>query len=835
MGYRKTWDTTKSAAKWIWLAGLKKPANAYVDFRTSFTLPDKPKKALLRVSADCKYLLWVNGVYCGRGPLTVETPYKQFDGYDCAKLLRRGTNVLAALVLHRQNKTSRLIPVRGGFILELTIAGVVIATSAAWKARRAVEYKEDTPYMTHQYGQQEWVDGRVAEPGWEEDTAFDDAHWQNASVVEDAQSHWPAALEARTVFYMARIKKNPACLVSFLDIACGYFQPEKETEPARQIELDYAGSSVFVHNPEGIADPKKGPAVFVTRAGGGVGIVVDMGGEVYGYPYVDFECPAGVTVDIGHGEAISRNRVQTVLIPGSTNPQCYGDRYISREGRQRFELFDTKGFRYLELHFRRLSQPGTEGKVVIHDVGVMQSAAPVKRASSFECSDPRLNEIWSICKRTAEIIHQDWHICDAQREQNNWPECFQDFVLMQTYGTSELIRSMITMFARGQLKEGFILCTIPPMCKPEPEYLYLLSTVYFPLLIAMDRLYGGDDERQRGLLDTMRRVFDGLFRYADREGVPVSLPGINWVEWSAMDIGPMNCKEWQVTAIIATIVITLEHAARYADDFGEASLAAEWRARAGRIRAVADKRYWSDRKQAYIDGVYDGKQSESVSQTANSFAVLAGFGTMARRRIAMRTIMNPEECDVPCTTHTMAILHQAMETLDMDIPVLTMIRRIWGKMISLGATTTWESEEALERHMGCCFGFSSHPLNYFVRNLLGVIPVKAGYKIFRVEITPLDIESAKGNIATPAGYIAVDWNIKNKKLHLHLTVPKGTTALIAALRFPRGAKRVVTGKTIVIDGKKALLTSRTIPACMFTDKQAPVVEVRTGRHTIVFG
>ena len=108
---RPTW--TPERASWIWLSGEEQPDNAYVMFRRSFRLDSVPDSATLRATADCRCLLSVNGVIVGRGPITTDPRFKQVDSYDVAEHLREGENSIAALVLQRHEKTSRLWPVRG--------------------------------------------------------------------------------------------------------------------------------------------------------------------------------------------------------------------------------------------------------------------------------------------------------------------------------------------------------------------------------------------------------------------------------------------------------------------------------------------------------------------------------------------------------------------------------------------------------------------------------------------------------------------------------------------------------------------------------------------------
>ena len=74
-----------------------------VQFRRTFELATDtgvPDRVPLRVSADSRYLLWVNDVEVGRGPIRSQPRRLGYDEYDIAKLLRAGRNVVAVLVTY---------------------------------------------------------------------------------------------------------------------------------------------------------------------------------------------------------------------------------------------------------------------------------------------------------------------------------------------------------------------------------------------------------------------------------------------------------------------------------------------------------------------------------------------------------------------------------------------------------------------------------------------------------------------------------------------------------------------------------------------------------------
>lgn len=825
-----TW--TPSVARWIWLPGEDKPANAYVQFRKTFSLTSVPAKATVFASADCKYLLWVNGTVVGRGPIVTDPAYKQVDVYDVASLLHPGTNVVAALVLQRHKKTSRLWPVRGGFLLQLSADTTTAGTDASWKARLAVEYQSDVPYMTHQYGQQEWLDARKAPAGWNA-PGFDDSTWGSAVVVRNAEQYWPAALELRDLPHMLREVIHPVRLVS-------YFVNTTEattTEPARQLEIDFPGSSILVRNEDNLLHPANGPTIFQATSGRGIGFVVDLGKEMLAYPFIDMECPAGVTVDLGHGEVLSRNRIQTVLLPNSTSEQRYADRYITREGRQRWEIYDTKGCRYLEIHFRGMPWDANGIKVAIHEVGLIRSRAPIEHKGEFACSDDLLNRIFDICRRTADVKCQDWHICDAQREQNQWLEPYQDMLYAQVYGRCDLLRQTLHNFARGQMPSGFIPSTIPTIFDqaPTPQNQYIFSTYVFPFITFVDWLYGGKDPRQAAWLDCSAKAFDGLFAYMGPNGVLANTPGQHWVEWSGLDARPGGCgrsskRSWEVTFFSALLVLTLEQTADMAAAEGRMDLATDWRKRAAALRVAANRRYWSEQRRAYIDGIYDGAPSDTVSQSTNAAAVLARLGDRQRLLTALDTVSDPKQCDVPCAINNMALYHEALESMDRDQSVLDRIRTKWKKMLDLGATTTWEQEQALERSNGCCFGFAAHPLNYMVRNVLGIVPLEPGYRRFSVRIAPHDLSHARGKVPTPHGTIEIGWKRTETELIMNLIVPQGCEAIVVHPRIPQG----VAATSIRLDGQPVSFVPQRVAVCTFLRETRPACLVGSGKHSISF-
>ena len=87
------------AGQWIWVKGEAKPRHFYLYARRAFELAAPARSALLRVTAADRYVLYINGVYVGRGPARSDPRRKSYDTYQVAQHLAPGANVVAIRAL----------------------------------------------------------------------------------------------------------------------------------------------------------------------------------------------------------------------------------------------------------------------------------------------------------------------------------------------------------------------------------------------------------------------------------------------------------------------------------------------------------------------------------------------------------------------------------------------------------------------------------------------------------------------------------------------------------------------------------------------------------------
>jgi hypothetical protein len=212
---------TPANGQWIWCSGPASPRNSYAYFRKSFTLSTAPRTAAIGITADSRYILYVNGTLVGRGPARCHRGKQSFDTYDIAAYLRTGANVIAALVHHYGESTFAYQQGRAGFLCEAVISSrttTTIRSDGTWKALAASAWDASGSRMNLQLGYPEVYDARLAPDGWNT-AGFVDTSWPSAVVIGPATSAPWLTLQASNLPPPATFTASPVSVLRLLDVA----------------------------------------------------------------------------------------------------------------------------------------------------------------------------------------------------------------------------------------------------------------------------------------------------------------------------------------------------------------------------------------------------------------------------------------------------------------------------------------------------------------------------------------------------------------------------------------------------------------------------------------
>ncbi len=169
------------SAQWIWDSGDPAPRNVWLNFRRRFALETVPAPAIIHISADCRYILYINGARVGYGPARSYQFNYQYDTYDISRWLTVGENIIAVQVVHWGIGTFHHLSARGGLLVE-TDFDRTLGTNRRWRVNRNHAYRQNVPRISIQLPWEEQFDARLAESGWTQ-AGFDDSQWEYALEI----------------------------------------------------------------------------------------------------------------------------------------------------------------------------------------------------------------------------------------------------------------------------------------------------------------------------------------------------------------------------------------------------------------------------------------------------------------------------------------------------------------------------------------------------------------------------------------------------------------------------------------------------------------------------
>ncbi len=772
------WD-----ARWIWAPPAPKPHfpvqpgwippketwNRFCYLRRTFELDQVPARALARVTADSRFVLYVNGVEVARGPARSIPARLAWNEFDLAPHLDPGRNAIAVLARFYGSPVPWWLPAPpsyqlgfGSLAFEAPALGLV--SDASWKARAAPYRQDVTGARVLPEPPVEILDGRAVPHGW---TAadFDDSSW-------DAAIELPAGTMAPN---RLRIPVEPYTAMEPAEIAPLTAIPVALSETARR-----AVSALEADDPRDAY-----PSADAAPAGPDTLITYDAGGETLATPWTIVRGPAGSIVDIYAGEDLRSNG--TV----ETNPRQYATRYVlGGADEERIEAYESIGFRYLTIVAR--------GGASIESAGAIERRYPISGDASFECDDIALNKIWRVGARTLELCSTDAFLDCPGREQRAWLGDSYIHALL-TFVTStdwRLVRRHLRICAHSQRADGLLPMVaagdFAASSTTIPDY-----SLHWLRALARYFEYSGDAATVRELAPVAVAALDAFERYRGADGLIRRMPGWVFIDWAMTERSDVT------GALDALYAAALDDFARLADAaLGDARLAADARARAERTRRAFEL-LWDDAAGVYVDAADAHGPRRRVSQQTNAIAIVGGCAPRERwarmfdyvldenRLVITPTIsdqptayvaqrMNPADYGAfdpegnvvaaqPFFSH---ILHDALARAGRRDLIAERCMK-WWPQIERGDTTFEEYWDAKPGTGSRCHAWSATPTYDLTTHMLGVRPLAPGYT--RAAIAPFfgNLVHLEGRVPTPHGMIAVELD---RDRGGEIELPEGVTA-----------------------------------------------------------
>jgi alpha-L-rhamnosidase len=335
---------------------LRGPQNVHTLYRKAVNLPAKPVSAILTVTGDDYYKLYLNGAFVVQGP---EAGYPSAHPYyqlQVARFLQEGANCIASHGYYQGllNRVWNSADNRSGFMMTLDLRypdgrEERIVTDASWRCHtpRAFPAGRTIGYKT-QFAED--IDLRAIPDGWRE-LGFDDSAWQ--PPLSERQDH------------------------EFI---------EQITPPLEYRRVEPATAKRVA----------KGHYLY------------DFGGEIVGHTRIRVEGEEGHVLEVQHGEELSGPDAVRYKMRANCEYQEFP---VLKAGENLVEFYDYRAFRYLAV-LNAPSEPEVWADVRHHPFDV--------DATAFDASDELLVRIWELCKRGVQYGSQGGFLDCPSREKGQY-------------------------------------------------------------------------------------------------------------------------------------------------------------------------------------------------------------------------------------------------------------------------------------------------------------------------------------------------------------------------------------------------------------------------------
>ncbi|MCS6910261.1 MAG: alpha-L-rhamnosidase N-terminal domain-containing protein [Anaerolineales bacterium] len=750
-------------------------------FRKRFHLDRVPDRAPARITADSRYILFVNGqeVFCG--PIRSQPRRLHYDFFDLAPYLRPGENVLAVYVKYYGRPNSYWMPAAPNLTLGKT--GVLVfeanlgaagwlVSDAGWKARCVEawsdEWRHDIEDPVGGGVPVEVFDARRFPHGWQE-AEFDDSDWGAAQVIPAmhiggfARTQPPTdpygPLYPRPIAKLGGQLQTPATIR--VEELSGVVDPSV-VSPNKRVRAAAA------LRPLRTASVAHLPVTVEVSFDNIARLSLDMGRIVSGFVTFEIQAPPGAVLDLAYLE-------EPLLTPSSNRDVHSGARYIARGEHDRFQAFESNGFRYAYILVH-----GVQGPVTLQSFAVQEHLYSWTESGSFACDDEMLNRIFAAGIRTVQLCSHDAFIDCPTREQRAWvgDGVVHQMVHLATNSDWRLARHYLTL-GNSPRADGMLPMSVAGDIEAKGAFTIPDWALHWVHGLYNWYRFSGDREFVAGLMPTAERVLRWYAPYQTQAGVLKDVPEWNLVDWSSVLV---NDTSSLLTALWARGLREFAEMAGWLEDRGRQRWAEALYARA----RAGFELFWDEARGSYIDHIVDGERRPEMSQLAGALAIVSGLAPEARwgrivdvitdpARLVVRSWVGGEQGEysqekiekqlqgiyaidwdaereiVLAEPFMSYVVHDAVAQAGKADRLPDLYRR-WSEFLVNGYDT-----------IGECWGWGTHvhgwsctPTRDMIFYTLGVTPAEPGYATARIAPRLGRLRWAKGNVPTPHGMISVE-------------------------------------------------------------------------------
>ncbi len=753
-------------ARWLWPSEPRFDLpNKHAQARRTFALKKVPKQAEIRITADSRYRLWVNGNSVSRGPARGYQASWPFDRVDIAPFLRVGQNVIAVHVLSLGVGTFSYVHAgAAGLLVAGTVGEHDLATGGSWKIRFAPEQRRHLRRASIQMGFQEEV---LAEhlDDWRS-PSYRDQDWGYTGGLDAGSMPWHS-VEERGIPLMRESDALPQVQTHTARRTSGTAQVEDPVLALTQDNPNWLAADCPLRQRRGWVELEF-PAA---GAHGMTAVSLDVGAEIVANLDLEWQGgSAGAQCDMIVCERVTE-RGPIIEDPHGGCMEAFGLR-VQLDGKPgAYEQFDHWGFRHVIIVVRATTAP-LRLRLRLRAVGY-----PLEAVAPLRTGDAVMDAVWDMSVRTQQRCSLDAYVDCPWREQAQWwgdarVQAANTFVLSADHRLLQRgIRSLAGMKVPNGLTYGHAP-TIAHSCILPDFTLTWIATLH-------DLWWQtGDLDVVREQLPRVREALEYFRERCVRTGPARGLLPYDARYWLFLDWCPIF-KDGHPTLYQLLYVEALDLLTGLLQKCGEKAEAQAIAKEAAQARAAA--------RRLQKNGIFAGGrnwQGELIAQDSAHCDALAALLHIVpeRQGVLIQRLKDLTAGDITSPLPMRPspfFMHYVLSALDRageGAAVVDCIRRWWGNMHERGLDCTEEMWFSAPGRASLCHAWSAHPIVHLTRILLGIR--QTGVAWSTVDINPAFLTPhASGAVATPHGPIHMTWDRKRDgTARGEVTVPKGIRA-----------------------------------------------------------
>ncbi len=685
-------------------------------FRRTYQF-EKPKGGQIKIMADARYKLWINGHFVSAGPCKGNRHMRYYDEVDLTPHLKTGDNLFEVTLLNLPSSDDMDAK-------EIHIASV---------------FRSGDGYL--------YINGDVTDEGGDHPIETDRT-WMCAleEHVRFAPQFFVGLNEHISVGYGSALTWSAAVPSPMPPHITG------ETIPFGEILSSYASSRPIPH------------LTYIPRH----------------FTYHDGYYDAGELVT-GYVRLVARGRGKITLtygecfVHGTKDAFAKGDRTDTSltllghddtfevDGELKFESFWFRTFRFVKAV--------CEGGVEVVSLDFAETGYPIEINASYDFGDARDNALWDISARTLRRCMLETYVDCPYYEQLQY--CMDTYSqTLYTYMISpdtRLAKRAIEDFA-ASWRPGYITEARAPSCKRQ----YIPGFALF--FIYMVNMYEARTEDTAGIrpympiIDGILAYFDGVRNSAGQIPASDMWDFVDWADvWRADEGAPITKRGEGISVYTMMYAHALRCAARLQRAVGRGVISEEYLLRADEALDAVRAYCYDSERQLFADS----EEKTQFSQHAQIWAVLTGLVSGEEAKTLLR---RSQTLEAQAGYAYAYLWFRALEKADCYEELGGEMKSRFLGLIDQHCSTIPETPYPHTRSE--CHAWGAVALYEFTTMTLGVKLVDNSPRILLVSPRPQGSDHARGDVFTKWGKVHVEWEAKDGIFRLRLDTPDTVAAEI---------------------------------------------------------